>query len=162
MKRILAGVSVIAVSMLMVSCGDDSNPSGPSGSATSKLALNANRPTPLVASSTLIPISSAAFSVSAGTVVPFTVTFPEVGTYQIAADWNSPSNDLDLYLADTNCTSESQLRSGLCFLYATDASLVKPAFVNVLVTSAPATAYLYIHDVGPFSDTGIVQLSIVR
>jgi hypothetical protein len=162
MKRVIACATLLAASLTLVSCGGDSNPAGPTGNAASKLTLQPNREAPLLIASTLVPVTSAPFNVNAASVVPFTVTFNEVGVYQIGVDWADTSNDLDLYLTDTNCLSEAQLRAGGCYIYAKDDSFVKPAYVNVQVTSAPAVAYLYIHDVGPFSDNGIVQLSIVR
>jgi hypothetical protein len=163
MKHPLAhALFVPALTLALVSCGSD-NATSPSQSTVPKLHLSGGERQPIVAASLLVPVSTGSFYAGVGQLVPFVVTFPQAGLYQIAADWSSSFNDMDIYLTSTDCSSEAMLRAGLCtnLTYAKDDGYGKPAVVTV-VTSGAATAYLWVYNLGPTGDSGIVLLSIAQ
>jgi hypothetical protein len=84
---------------------------------------------------------------------------PESGTLDITVDWTSSTNDLDLVLSNPACDTTA-LAAGLCKVFASDSSNVKPARIRIATT---ATAYrLIVVNRGPGPETGTVDVKVTQ
>lgn len=151
--RLAAGLALAA---LLPACGGGSTNPDPPVTPTATPAPT----TTVIFQSAFPPLEEFGYAVG-------DFAIPNSGSVRVTMDWTFASNDMDIIIfSGTTCTDfEAYFTAGSapgCTVLGQDLDAVrKPAVVNFNVTQAQ-NARIFLFNLGPTSESGVVQITLTR